>query len=258
MMDNLNYLEIPIVEYCNLNCKGCSHFSSLAKKDDCLSYEEIKRDVIRLKELIPNILQIRILGGEPLLHRDLIRVLKCIREVYSRSEIRVVTNGLLLPKMENDFWATLRDYGIGIDISMYKSTFHNLSKILDVLKKENANYKCTDLIEKFRKRMVLNPQDSASSNFQNCPVGSNCTCLYKGGISACPAPFVIRHFNSYFNTNINGDNDILNIFQSDISKEYIFTFLKRPLNMCAYCTSPQEFNWEIKNIPEIQDWVIKE
>ena len=36
----LKYLEIAIIESCNLNCKGCSHFSPLAGSKDKESYTQ--------------------------------------------------------------------------------------------------------------------------------------------------------------------------------------------------------------------------
>ena len=29
----INYIETHILEHCNLNCRGCSHFSGLAHKE---------------------------------------------------------------------------------------------------------------------------------------------------------------------------------------------------------------------------------
>lgn len=256
MKDYLEYLEIPIVDFCNLNCKGCSHFSPLAPKDDCMSFEEIKADLTRLKELIPHIWKIRILGGEPLLHKDLPNVLYCVRELYLQTDIRIVTNGLLLKKMKAEFWKAVKDNGITIDISMYPPTVQQWDTIREILNEYGTSYECTEPIKKFRRRMTLSCRDDIECSFKECVVGNQCTCLYKGRIAACPAPFVVRHFNRTFNHHIQCANDSLDIYDSSVSTEQLIKFVNSPLSMCGYCTQPDEFDWEVKTKPEEKDWVI--
>ena len=64
----MKYIETHIVDHCNLNCRGCSHFSPLAKPY-FKSLDEYKREFERLAEITNHyIQQIRIMGGEPFLH----------------------------------------------------------------------------------------------------------------------------------------------------------------------------------------------
>ena len=59
------YIELHIVDHCNLNCVGCSHFSPLAEPyfKDVDEYREEMKDLSKFE-----IGTIRIMGGEPLLH----------------------------------------------------------------------------------------------------------------------------------------------------------------------------------------------
>lgn len=60
----LNYLETNVVDHCNLNCKGCAHFSNIYDNNyvDLVDYE---RDIKLISQKF-NVYYFRILGGEPL------------------------------------------------------------------------------------------------------------------------------------------------------------------------------------------------
>ena len=61
-----------------------------------------------------------IMGGEPLLHPDIVRLMKIARENFTDGIIFMFTNGTLLTSMGNDFWETCCDYDIGVTISAYQ------------------------------------------------------------------------------------------------------------------------------------------
>jgi MoaA/NifB/PqqE/SkfB family radical SAM enzyme len=66
----LPYVEMHVVDHCNLNCKGCSHFSPIA--DELFTdIGEFTRDLQQLRRLVSNIEVIRLMGGEPLLHPNI-------------------------------------------------------------------------------------------------------------------------------------------------------------------------------------------
>lgn len=52
---------------CNLNCSGCGHFVSLLPDGNEIDFNDLKEDLLRLRELVSHISVIRIMGGEPLL-----------------------------------------------------------------------------------------------------------------------------------------------------------------------------------------------
>lgn len=56
-------LQYMVAFHCNLNCKGCSHFSPLVKEPLYASADMVRRDLLRLKKLVKNIWRICMLGG---------------------------------------------------------------------------------------------------------------------------------------------------------------------------------------------------
>ena len=97
----INYIETHIVEHCNLKCRGCSHFSGLAApqfknlNDFCTEFEALSRLTNK------NIHTIRLMGGEPLLHPDVVEFCKITRNLFPNSEIVLVSNGILLEQLSD-------------------------------------------------------------------------------------------------------------------------------------------------------------
>ena len=106
-------LEINVVHHCNMSCRGCSHLSPILP-EHFATPEEIFRDLSTLSGYCrPE--RISLLGGEPLLHRDLLEVIHAVRRSGISSRIRVVTNGLLLDRMPERFWSSVDE----IHLSLY-------------------------------------------------------------------------------------------------------------------------------------------
>lgn len=56
--------EMHIADHCNLNCKGCTHFSPIFEKE-LPDFKTRMKDVAWLKSKFSNVLYFSILGGEP-------------------------------------------------------------------------------------------------------------------------------------------------------------------------------------------------
>jgi hypothetical protein len=64
------------------------------------------------------------MGGEPLLHPDIERICRIFRQYWNHcTQIEVVTNGLLLPKMPPSFFETLADHQIHCKITLHSTKF---------------------------------------------------------------------------------------------------------------------------------------
>ena len=109
----LSQVEFHLVDHCNLNCAHCDHFTPLSKP--CfIPVEDILSDFKKLKRIFDNVGKIYILGGEPLLHPQLLELFSPLREIYPKSELIIITNGILLEKMGKDFWNALKEYKISL------------------------------------------------------------------------------------------------------------------------------------------------
>ena len=99
----LRDLRISVTDRCNFRCGYCmpaeifgSGYSFLPKAE-ILSFEEITRVVKIFAEL--GVKKVRLTGGEPLLRRDLPRLVQMLAKVSAFEDLALTTNGTLLPQL---------------------------------------------------------------------------------------------------------------------------------------------------------------
>lgn len=98
----LRDLRISITDRCNFRCTYCmprEHFGSnhvFIPRDDILTYEEI---ITVVSSLLPlGLAKVRITGGEPLLRKDVTKLVSMLRGLDQHLDIAMTTNGILLPR----------------------------------------------------------------------------------------------------------------------------------------------------------------
>ncbi len=108
-----NYCEVSVAHHCNLSCRGCSHLSPVWSKE-FVDPAVLGAD-LRVMAKFYRSENLRLLGGEPLLHPDFLAVVAAVRASGITNHISVGTNGLLLWKMPDAFWEAV-DH---VDVSVY-------------------------------------------------------------------------------------------------------------------------------------------
>ena len=253
----LDYLEIAVTEECNLNCKACSHFSPLANKEDRVILEEFIHDVKRMHELFPNIITIRLLGGEPLLNTEVFEMARYMRSLYSKSRITIVTNGLLIPKIGKKNLTQMVEQGIEFDISLYKPTLKIRPDIERICNEFGIKFRFSEMINSFRIRFDPSGKNNGTVSYKECAIGKTCTYLYKGKLSGCPAPNVVHLFDRSFETKYSCEDDMVNIHNTQLSAEEIYNKINSEMKFCRYCTTIREIPWEkCSGTPSAKDWFV--
>ncbi|MFN0094371.1 MAG: radical SAM protein [Dehalococcoidia bacterium] len=108
-----NTCEVNATNHCNLACSQCTHLSPVAPRfnsDPAVVY----RDLATLSESY-SVDQVRILGGEPLLHPAIEELVAAVRRAGICETIALVTNGVLLAKAPQSLW----DAVDSVDASSY-------------------------------------------------------------------------------------------------------------------------------------------
>jgi cyclic pyranopterin phosphate synthase len=93
------YLRISVTDRCNLRCTYCMPAAGvpLLRHEDILTYEEIA--AVARAAVALGVTSVRITGGEPLVRRDLVRLVKLLRGIAALDDISMTTNALLLPSV---------------------------------------------------------------------------------------------------------------------------------------------------------------
>lgn len=254
--------EVDLAEHCNLNCRGCSDFSCIAKPKFA-DIDEFRRDFARMGEIFGHECErIYLLGGEPLLNPEIISFMKIARENFTKGNIFVFTNGILLARKDSDFWQACRDNDIGILISAYPikidiDTIMEKAKNFGVSVKwawdRNANEQ--DIFSVCAINFAGN--SNIKLNFAMCSQANQCITLKHGKLYTCSfAPHVFT-FNNRFNKNILiTEEDYIDIYKN-VNAEEILQKLSEPIPACRYCTTShyvRTVKWS-RSKGEISEWM---
>ena len=126
------YLRISVTDKCNFRCRYCMPKENFGRdyeflrRSELLSFEEIIRVITVLEQL--GLKKVKLTGGEPLLRKNIEKLIEGINLNSEVNEISMTTNGSLLNK---DTILKLKDNGLNkITLSLdsiLKSTFKKLS-----------------------------------------------------------------------------------------------------------------------------------
>lgn len=270
--DNIPYywhVEIHLTEHCNLNCKYCSHLSPIAEESfyDVKQYE---KDMEALANAMTGgrLRHLQLLGGEPLLHPDINKILEISAKYMPTTDIDMLTNGVLLDNMEPDFWKTLADNNIVICPSIYPIKL-NWDSILNKAKKYGVEVMHDGRDYKIGKREVSHPikkfykvdldlEGKQTTKQPNCKF-SGCCNYINGKLYRCFLASNIIHFNKKFGTNLEvTEDDYADIYKiNDINKLFAYSEKwKENYPFCRYCKSIGEkyVKWECSDKHDISEW----
>lgn len=112
-----------------ISVAGGVHWVRLPPKYNLRHPSSVVADLTHLAKFL-RVDHVRILGGEPLLHPNLLSLISVIRDSGIAPKIRVVTNGVLLDRVPSAFWEEVDE----VHISAYPKTTPILKTKLDVLR----------------------------------------------------------------------------------------------------------------------------
>lgn len=256
--------EIHLAEHCNLNCKYCSHFSPLAN-EEYLSLEEYERDLARLSQLFGGQMQqIKLLGGEPLLHPQINTFMEVSRKYFTDAVIKILTNGTLLHKMDDEFWKTCHDTGTHILHSKYPISYDE-KKIMERALKFQVSIEMADQMEGKEcgiETMIHEPIDvegkqNAIINFYACTRPNSCITLKHGKLYTCNRAAHMHILKDYFGLDIKcEESNGIDIYKAETAQE-ILEYMIKPIPMCVYCDIEHitmGHEWGISK-KDISEWV---
>lgn len=250
--------EIHLTDHCNLNCQMCDHFSPLAKEYS-LGLQDFQKQIERLSLLFHKEAEfIRLLGGEPLLHPNVVSFFPITRAYFPKTNIELYTNGILLPRQTDEFWKACIENNITIAITKYPVNF-DYDQLQMILEDKGISF------------FYVNPEPIKSSwhfplditgsqneiiSYKLCKMAGKCIFLKDGILYPCTVPGNIIHFNRFFGTDIPlSKQDGINIFETDSADE-ILDFLCTPIPFCKYCDSKNRrkgLEWK-QTQKDIKEW----
>jgi MoaA/NifB/PqqE/SkfB family radical SAM enzyme len=231
-------VEYNLTEHCNLSCYACDHASPLLPKKFA-TVEEFSRDFEALGTVFHS-RQLRLLGGEPLLHPHLLEFLTEARRIGIADAIVLITNGVLLHEAPDELWGLIDELWVsaypGVNRKLNDTQCAQICKAHDVLFR-------TWRVESFNRMIINNRIDDpklVKTIFRKCKLAGEISChtVYEGRFYKCSiAPFMgprlaLRGI-SFDNRNIDG----VSLHKNPKLSEDLDRCLNgpTPLAACSYC-----------------------
>lgn len=229
-MEVLPHVEIHVSDYCNLNCRGCAHYSPIFEHHLPDTDSRIY-DLQLLKEHVSHVVKLYLLGGEPFLNNDIETYICKAREFFPNTILSIVTNGLLIPQIANSVLTTIRENDVCVIISEYEPT----KRFIDEIKaKLNANHVKYEIRTNEGKKIFNKPLTlkSDSKLTKRC-ISNGCINIYNGNISRCPNLMYIDQFNKVFETDL--PNEGIYPLNGTYSGKDLKFMMRQEVPLCQYC-----------------------
>ena len=268
-MDNrvkIYNLEMNVSLACNLKCEYCSHFGRYMK--GAIPFDELSVWYKTWNQkIVPQ--NVRVMGGEPLLHPDILEIIQMTRNDWPDSSVELITNALLIPKMSEAFFTVLRDHKINVTASRHfdDTEFNRLfDRGIKFLIDHGIQPNVSQSGQWWRKYYRLDEEGHAApyrsvpeKAWQNCFVKNRCTTLLDNKLYRCPQ-LACAHYavqKGYLTSEwqpVLGYQPLL----PDCSREDLETFLRQGASLeCGIC--PEKFEYadryqklNVFGLPQIQ------
>lgn len=229
-------VEYSLTEHCNISCYACAHASPVLP-EKFADLAGFTRDFEALAAAF-HARELRIVGGEPLLHPELLQFLREGRRIGIADAIVVFTNGVLLHRMPAAFWQAIDE----LRISLYPGVRLRLDE--DACRRLAAAHgvKLAFLrYEAFGQTLVgrhIGDPALIRSIYRACRTATECHTVHDGRFYKCPMAPVMGGWLALHKVGYRSPpGDSVALHGNRRLREALARYLddREPLAACSYC-----------------------
>ena len=179
-------MDVVISERCSLKCVDCSNLMQYYEDPQDVSYEEIIKDFDSLLERVNHIYEIRLIGGEPFMNKEIYKIINYFLENSKISKLVVYTNATIQLKAKEMFG--FDNSKLVFFVTDYGNLSKNTDKVKDVLDEQNVAYRAVPPENWTDSAKIGKHSRTSAENqeiFDKC-CGKNLYTLMSGKIYRCP------------------------------------------------------------------------
>ena len=185
-------IQYHLVDHCQLKCHGCGTKSDTAKPffNDIGQFE---KDIKTLKEFM-HFGVLNILGGEPLLHKQIDDFLEIAKQYNIADCVRITTNGQFLYKQTDKFWQLLDN----LTLILYPNSGIDNKEVLRFAERKcwefDVKLECGHTEEFMQIHTTFEKRDTQKI-FDTCKIAHDWSCHYfnNGKYYKCVGPIVMKN-----------------------------------------------------------------
>lgn len=243
-MITLPHLDCNITTVCNFRCASCSHASPFSAPY-WMTVETMVRDLEMLKPFV-HFEQLCLVGGEPTLHKDLLRFAYAGKLTGIADQLCVVTNGSRVKEMAHEFWELIDV----LRLSIYGRL--DAEVIIPFLKAKVELYDfelAAWEYPEFFKQLKAVPDDGVES-FRTCEWRSDCYTVHEGHFYLCPQ-------SALFPPRFLGHESTDGLPLEGLTEEKLSAYINRtkPFEACRICCAGEKKAFPWKESKNRTDWV---
>lgn len=250
-------VEFVVTDWCNLNCVGCTHYSPLAPQE-FESLARLEKSMQRLSAVRDRRLQrAYLIGGETLLYPQLTEAMQLLAKYFPEQRRQVYTNGLMLPRMSEEFWETCRQCGIEIALTRYPVKF-DYDAVEQLCRDKGVKCEVFDdrsLARRFFK-FPLDPQKKQNGRLSHFKCyNRGCLSVVGNRLYPCSISGCVDHLNRAKGTDFRHEKgDWLDV-DSITSLDQVIALRDNPVPFCSYCIYPVEVVAHTISKRQTSEWV---
>ena len=249
---NIPQITFCITTKCSLKCKDCG---SLIPDFNCkehidMSLDEFKQSLDKVCDAAAKIRRFVILGGEPLLHKDLSVMIDHAAQKENIDVVEIITNGTMIPgeavltaieKHNKKAYLYISNYAVNKDL--LPRLKHE--EIKSLLKLHNIKLQMVDVmgwLKEFSFSKEASDFETTKARYKKCHC-SHCTQLFNSKIYVCSKA------SSAIELGLVDVDDYIDIKNSkDLKQDFIKFYDKDYLKACEYCILS-----DVPVLPALQD-----
>lgn len=235
--NDISKMDFVITTKCSLRCKHCSNLMQYYGEDTVVAQdyniEDINSDLDKLLNVVDRVWQLVVVGGEPFMNKDLVKILERLISSKRIKIINLITNGTIIP---NEVLLTvMQNPKIQVTVSDYGKVAKNKDRVLKVLQSFRIKYRFIEAMEWVDRGEIIKrgrTVDELINLYGACI--SKCTTLMNGKIYNCEV--YSNGVNlGYMEESKDEIIDIRNISKENFSKALKIILSRNHIHACDYC-----------------------
>ena len=242
-------IDAMVTERCSLRCEGCSNLMQYYKKPKNLDIDKLCSNIEQIVKRADEVIALRILGGEPFMNPEFIKVVDSFRDSEKIIDIEIYSNATIFPNEE--ILNGLKCSKVFMILSDYGSLSRKMSDWIEWCKNNEVRYTVIKM-DVWQDCGKLERHDYTEQELMD--VYANCTCrnvptVLDGKLYNCAYAANAANLGAMYAEEMR--RDYLEIDDNLTSKDIDdFLYNRRYLEACRYCNGRNANRAKI--VPHIQ------
>jgi len=231
---DLGAVELTITHRCTLRCEKCANLMSYFTDPRDADFDTMCRTMDKILSAGFYIEEVRVLGGEPFLNKDLAKYIRFLLDYENVGLVSILSNATLMP--DEATLSALENERVIVTMSNYGKISRQLDRMVDTFEQRKIFYRVYNQEGWIDCNSICyheHTPEQLTQKYKTCSV-HNCNAIFNGKLYHCPYAAAAANLQAIPQR----DTDYLDIMgtQPELLKKAMIQFLEAEFSpVCAYC-----------------------